>query len=117
MQTPGLCWTVRFHVVGVDAKRETETERGNQTEMQRETGSQRQEPVGLQACTGCDADQNEGVSEGWEGAGTGGSLQGLNTRSPEGHFEDTHISGQREEMCRVVALLYGRTADLGVASP
>ena len=72
MQTPGLCWTVRFHVVGVDAKRETETERGNQTEMQRETGSQRQEPVGLQACTGCDADQNEGVSEGWEGAGTGG---------------------------------------------
>lgn len=52
-----------------------------------------------------------------KGPGQVGSLQGLNTRSPEGHFEDTHTSGQREEMCRVVALLYGRTADLGVASP
>ena len=74
--------------------------------------------MGLQACTGCDTGQNQGVSEGWEGAGTGvGSLQGLNTRSPEGHFEDTHTSGQREEMCRVAASLYRRTAVLGVASP
>lgn len=52
-----------------------------------------------------------------KGPGQVGSLRGLNTRSPEGHFEDTHTSGQREEMCRVIALLYGRTADLGVASP
>ena len=52
-----------------------------------------------------------------KGPGQVGPLQGLNTRPPEGHFEDTHTSGQREEMGRVVASLYGRTADLGVASP
>ena len=40
-----------------------------------------------------------------KGPGQVGSLQRLNTRSPEGRFEDTHTSGQREEMCRVVALL------------
>ena len=72
VQTPGLCWTVRFHVVGADAERQTEAERGNQIEMLRETGSRRQELMALQACMGCDTDQNEGVSEGWEGARTGG---------------------------------------------
>ena len=36
MQTPGLCWTVRFHMVGVDVERETETERGNQTDAERD---------------------------------------------------------------------------------
>lgn len=36
VQTPGLCWTVRFHVVGADAERQTEAERGNQIEMLRD---------------------------------------------------------------------------------
>lgn len=39
----------------------------------------------------CDPDQNEGSVRAGKGPGQVGSLQGLNTRPPEGHFEDTHL--------------------------